>query len=74
MNNEKDSQHIEIDTKNLANLLIKLVVFAGYTGLVFLAADTFNWLGDGLVATDLLTLGAELGGALVIANASDPLK
>jgi hypothetical protein len=74
MNNEKGPQHTEIDTKNLANLLMKLAILAGYTGLVFLAADTFNWLGDGLVATDLLTLGAELGGALVIANAGDPLK
>ncbi|HEX7017565.1 MAG TPA: hypothetical protein VF209_01500 [Patescibacteria group bacterium] len=74
MNDEKHPQRAEIDTENLANLLIKLVIFAGYTGIVYLAADKLNFLGDGLVATDLLTLGMELGGAFIIASIDDIVK
>ena len=72
MEQEKRSHRFELNREGLFNMAAKLAVFAGWTGLVYLTAYTFNWLGDGLAATDLLTLGMEVGGGLIIAH-SDKL-
>lgn len=75
MNDKEEAKPgIEFDVKSLSNLLIKLALLAGWTGLVFLAADKLNFLGDGLAATDFLVLAAELGGAQIIAQSDNLLK